>query len=211
MDTSVGIPNDLQQFLLSSGVIAALLFLGADVLAGKLLAGYNFTTQSMGEIGAAGSPMRLLFVILSIFASGFMIAFGIGIWKESTPSVLPCIVAGLIICNATAGLVATLFFPNQFGVRPEFISPNVLIMFFSVLCFIFAMVFGAIAFHGWMRTLSITIPSAYIVLAIIRFSIASNTATSNVVTVGVQERTMAYSYLLWIIALSVYLPRVSGD
>jgi hypothetical protein len=204
MESSVGLPNMLQRIVLSCGIIAALLYLGTDLLTGKLLKGYSFSSQSMSELGAAGSPVRQLFVALTISASAFMIAFGIGVWRAVGPAILPRIVAGLILGNAVTGLVVTLFFPNRFGVRPEFGTPGVLLMFISVLCFVLAMVFGAVAFHGWMRILSITIPLAYILLAILRFATVASSAAGASGLIGTQERTMAYSFLLWVMALTVY-------
>ena len=202
METSVGIPSLLQKILLSCGILAPLLYLGTDLLAGKLLKGYSFSAQSMSELGAAGSPTRPLVITLTLLASALLVAFGVGVWQAAGQAILPRIVAGLIVGNAVAGLAATLFFPNHFGVRPAFGTPGVLLMFLSVLCFVLAMVFGAVAFHGWMRFLSIAIPAAYIILAIVRFATA---ASSTDVMIGTQERTMAYSFLLWVMALAIYL------
>ncbi|MFZ5807678.1 MAG: DUF998 domain-containing protein [Chloroflexota bacterium] len=212
MDTSAGLPNVLQRILLSCGILAPLLYLGTDLLAGKLLKGYSFSAQSMGELGAAGSPTRPLVVALTLVASAFMLAFGIGVWRSAgSANLLPRIVAGLILGNAVAGLAATLFFPNHFGVRPEFGTPGVLLMFLSVLCFVLAMIFGAVAFHGWMRILSIAIPAAYVILAILRFAMAASSAAGAAVLIGTQERTMAYSFLLWTMALAIFLLLLSGE
>jgi hypothetical protein len=195
----------LQKILLSCGIIAPLVYLGTDLLAGKLIKGYSFSAQSMSELGAAGSPTRPLVVGLTLVASVSMIAFGIGVWQAAGPAILPHIVAGLILGNAVAGLAATLFFPNHFGVRPAFGTPGVLLMFLSVLCFVLAMVFGAVAFHGWMRILSIAIPASYLLLAIVRFATAAPSGESSAVLIGAQERTMAYSFLLWTFCLAIYL------
>jgi hypothetical protein len=195
----------VHKILLSCGILAPLLTLGMDLLAGKLLKGYSFSAQSMSELGAAGSPTRPLVIALTLVASALMVAFGIGVWRAVVPGILPRIVAGLILGNAVAGLAATLFFPNRFGVRPEFGTPGVLIMFLSVLCFVLAMIFGAAAFHGWMRILSIAIPAAYILLAILRFATAASSAAGAAVLIGTQERTMAYSFLAWVTTLAIYL------
>lgn len=176
-----------------------------DILAGKLLSGYNFSAQSMSEIGAVGSPTRSLVVTLSILASFFLIAFGIGVLWVSKSALLPCIVAGLIIGNAVFGLIAILYFPNQYGVRPEFQTPGVILMFFSVLCFMLAMILGAFAFQGWMRIISASIPAAYIFLAIIRFTTVKSSASGATTLIGTQERTMGYSFLVWVLALSIYI------
>ena len=205
METSSGLPNMLQKMLLSCGILASLLSLGTDLLAGKLLRGYSFSAQSMGDLGAAGSPTRPLVVVLTLVSSAFMIAFGVGVWRAVGPAILPRIVAGLILGNAVTGLIATSFFPNRFGVRPDFGTPGVLLMFLSVLCFVLAMLFGAAAFRGWMRILSLAIPAAYVLLAIIRFATAASSAAGATVLIGTQERTMGYSFLLWTIALAIYL------
>jgi hypothetical protein len=194
-----------QVILLSCGIFAPLVYFGTDLLAGKMNKDYSFSAQSMSELGAAGSPTRSLVVALTLAASVLMIAFGIGVWQAAGPAILARIVAGLILGNAAAGLAATLFFPNHFGVRPEFGTPGVLLMFFSVLCFVLAMVLGAVAFHGWMRILSIAIPAAYLLLAIVRFATAAPSGGISAVLIGAQERTMAYSFLLWTLCLAIYL------
>jgi hypothetical membrane protein len=205
VETSAGLSNALQRIFLSCGILAALLYLGTDLLVGKLLSGYSFSTQSMSDLGAAGSPMRSLVVVLTLLASALMIAFGVGVWQAVGSAFLPRILAGLIMGNALAGLAATLFFPNHFGVRPEFGTPGVLLMFISVLCFVLAMVCGAVSFQGWMRILSIAIPVGYILLAILRFATAASSTVETAGLIGMQERTMAYSFLAWILALAIYL------
>jgi hypothetical protein len=125
-------------------------------------------------------------------------------------ALLPRIVAGLVIGNAVAGMIATLFFPNRFGVHPAFGTPGVLLMFLRVLCFVLAMIFGAAAFPGWMRILSIAIPAGYILLAVLRFATAAPVATGSAVMIGAQERTMGYCFLVWVTALAVYLLMFSG-
>ena len=74
-----------QKILLSCGILASLLYLGMDLLAGKLLKGYSFSAQSMSELGAAGSPTRPLAVALTLLASAFTLVFGIGLWREAGP------------------------------------------------------------------------------------------------------------------------------
>ncbi|MEN4013117.1 MAG: DUF998 domain-containing protein [Bellilinea sp.] len=201
----------LQKILLSCGIIAPLIYLGTDRLTGKLIKGYSFSAQSMGELGAAGSPARLLFIVLTLVASAFLVAFVVGVWKAAgQAAVLPRIVAGLIFGNVITTLIATLFFPNRFGVQPNFGTPGVFLMFLSVLCFVLAMIVGAVAFHGWMRFLSITIPVSYVLLTILRLATAVSSTSEAVLSTGAQERTMAYSFLAWVTALAIYLLMMSS-
>ncbi len=205
MDTSVGLPNVLQKVLLICGILAPLLCLGTDWLAGSRLKGYSFAAQSISELSAAGSPTRPLVVALAVVTGVLMIAFGAGVWQAAGPVFLPRLVSLLLIGNAAAGLFSTLFFPNRFGERPLFGSPGVMIMFFSVLFSVLAMVFGAAAFSGWFRLLSIAIPAAFVLLAVFRFATAGASSAGEAWLIGSQERTMSYSFQLWVFALAIHL------
>ena len=204
MDPDAGLSHMLVRILLACGILAPLVYWGTDRLAGKLLEGYSFAAQSMSELSAAGSPTRLFVVSLTVVASALMVAFGVGVWRTAGQGLLPRIVSGLVIGHAAAGLAGTLFFPTRFGERPAFASVGVLVMFLSVICFVLAMVFGAAAFRGWLRVLSIAIPVAYVFLAVLRFATATPGAEAASL-IGTQERTMAYSFLVWVMALAVHL------
>ena len=204
METSDNLPNLLQKVLLYFGIIAPVISLGTDLLAGNLLKGYSFSAQSISELSAEGSQTRTFVAALTLIASVFLIAFGIGIWWTANQVLLPRIVGGFVIVNAITGVVVTLFFPTRFGERPLFGSVGVILMFISVVSFVLAMVFGIFAFNGWLRILSIMIPMSYFILAVLRFKTAALAAEA-VSLIGAQERTMSYSFLFWIIALAIYL------
>ena len=199
----------MQQALLLCGIIAPSLYLVIDWVAGRLLKGYSFAAQSMSELSAAGSPTRRFVVSLTLVASVLMIAFAAGVWRAAGEAHLPRVVSVLLIGNAVAGLVATLFFPTRFGERPRFGTPGVILMFLSVVCFVLAMLVGAAAFGSWLRILSISIPVGYVLLAVLRFATAAP-ASAAVSAIGAQERTMAYGFLLWVAALAVYLLLAGG-
>jgi hypothetical protein len=79
-------------------------------------------------------------------------------------------------------------------------------MFFSVVCFVLAMLFGAAAFSGWIRVLSIAVPASYVLLAVLRFATAASSPAGQAASLmGAQERTMVYSFLLWVMALAIRL------
>lgn len=203
METITSDPALLQRGLLVCGILAALLQVAMDVLAGSRLKGYSFAVQSMSELGAAGSPTRSLVVGLTVVTGALMIAFAAGVWRAAGGALLPRVVSCLILGNAVAGLVATLVFPTRFGERPPFASANVLVMLLGVVCFVLAMVVGAAAYGGWLRVLSIWIPASYVLLAALRLATAASSAGK--ASIGAQERTMAYSYLVWVAAVVVYL------
>lgn len=206
METVFGLSNFWQKIFLYCGMLAPIIYFGTDRIAGRLLKGYSFQAQSMSDLSAVGSPVRLLAVPLTLAACLLMIAFGAGIWRAAGHEILPRIVAGLVIGNAVTGFIAAAFFPTRYGERPDLISPNVLIMMLSVICFVLAMIIGAFAFSGWLRMLSVIIPVSYVLLAVLRFANAAAPAADQAgALIGAQERTMGYSFLLWVFALAVYL------
>jgi hypothetical protein len=212
MEPTVGLPYLLQKILLCCGILAPLFYLGTDWLAGRLIKGYSFIARSMSELSAAGSPTRSLVISLTLVASVLMIAFGVGVWWAAGQALLQRVVGGLVIGNAAAGLVSILFFPVRFGERPIFASAGVIVMFLGVVFFVLAMVFAAIAFSGWLRILSISIPLAYILLAVWRLATSTtSTVGSTISLVGAQERTMSYSFLLWVMLLAIYLLLLSSQ
>lgn len=200
----------IQQALLLCGILAPLVYLGTDRLAGSLLEGYSFSAQSMSDLSASGSPVRSLVVGLTCVACALMVAFAIGVWRAANGALPVRGVAVLLVANAVLGLVATLFFPTRYAERPAFGTPGVILMFLGVVCFVLAMVVGAIAFGGWMKVLSIAIPVGYVVLAVLRFATAAP-ATDARSLIGTQERTMAFSFLFWVVALAVNLLLSSGS
>jgi hypothetical protein len=160
----------------------------------------------MSDIYSLGSPKRSMAIWLALVSSIFMTAFGVGVWIVSGHSLLIHIVSVFVIGNAILGLIANSFFPYRYGERPKFQSANVIIMLFSVLFFILAMVFGAMAISGWFRLFTIALPTVYVLLAIIRIATASKSSKEEAnPLIGIQERTMAYSYLFWVLVFGVYL------
>jgi len=197
---------DLLQVMLFCGVLSPVVYLATDRIAGRLLNGYSFAAQSMSELSAAGAPTRSLAASLNLVAALLMIAFGVGVWRSGDRGLLRHITGGLLIANAALGLIATLFFPTRFGVRPGFGSPGVIIMFLSVVCFVPAMLFGVAALGGWIRVLSIAIPAGYVLLAVLRLAPTASPSKGQAESlIGAQERTMVYSFLLWVTALAIHL------
>ena len=75
-----GTSNTLLMVLLICGILASLLYVATDILAGMLWEGYSFTSQAISELSAIGAPTRPLVVTLGIIYDVLLIAFGLGIW-----------------------------------------------------------------------------------------------------------------------------------
>lgn len=206
MSSIAGSSGGWRQVLLVCGVLAPLLYLATDRIAGTVFRGYDFSTQSISDLSASGSPVRTLVLLLTLAATALAVAFSLGVCQSG--GILGRIVALLILGNALFGLVAMTFFPTQLGVRPAFATPGVILMFLSVLCSVVAMLFGATAYAGWMRVVSIGVPISYVLLALLRYVTAGSADAVNLI--GTQERTMGYSYLVWMMILAVHLLLSTG-
>jgi len=82
-----------------------------------------------------------------------------------------------------------------------------------VVFYLLAMAFGAAAFHGWFRVFSITILLAYVILTVVGLLVPRGATPSGepMMTTGLQERTMMYSYLLWVAVLAGVLLKSASE
>ena len=55
--------------LLICGILSPLVYVGTDILAGTLYAGYSFTSQAISELFAIGAPTSSLMVPLFTLSS----------------------------------------------------------------------------------------------------------------------------------------------
>ncbi len=193
--------GSMQQALLYCGIVASLLFVVADVLAVKLAQGYDFVSQSMGALSAVGAPTRPLVVSLNLVSVTLIVAFGIGLWRLPGASLLSRVTAMLEMGQTVVGLLATIFFAPRFGESPVPASTGVILGAITVVLLLLAIGFGAAAFGGWFRALSVAILAGYVILAALRLTLPFPDNSASLV--GVQERTMAYSSLVWAAALAV--------
>jgi hypothetical protein len=194
----------LRRRLLAGGIAASLLAAGTDVLAGKLWAGYDFFAQSISELAAVGAPTRLLVVPLNLTCDALMIAFGIGVWTAAGESRAQRVTASMVIGNVVVS-VAWAFFPMHVGEPPS--PANVAVGAVSMVLFVLAICCGAVAYRGFFRLYSIATLLAYIVLTILGLLAGRAAPADGPGSIGVQERTMALGYLLWVVALAVTLRR----
>jgi hypothetical protein len=209
MKTSSFRSDTIQKALLVCGVIGPLLKVGTDLLAGNLWDGYNFTSRSISDLSAIGAPTRSLVVPLDLIADVLLIAFALGVWRLAGGNRWLRVTAVMIFGNA-AFLFIGIFFPFHLGEAMSTFpnTMNTIVIGISVLFLLLATGFGAAAYRNWFRLFSIGI-----FLLFLAGDIWATRHTPFVLAgqrgplVGVQERTMLYSYLLWVLVLAVFLLR----
>lgn len=190
--------------LLACGILASILKVATDWVAGRRWRGYDFVAQSISHLSAIGSPTRSLVLPLDLLYDVLMVAFAVGIWSLAVEDLLMRISAVLIAGNVIISFFVILFLPMQInqGGSPSASTPHVALMATAMFFFLFAIGFGGAASDDWFRCYSFGTLLAYILLAVARFLVPSPPSTK--AKVGAQERTMVVGYLLWVVALAIY-------
>lgn len=189
----------LSRLLLACGLLAALLFVGADLVAGAQWKGYNFISKSISELSAIGAPTRAYAAPLFMTQSVVLAAFGVGVWGQAGQNTSLRVIASLLVANGIVGLAATAFFPMQAGIRPSPANAGVILGAAGVIFLVVAIGFGAAAFTNWFRVYSIATLIVFAVLTIV------GVAAQSEPRIGLQERVMSYGMLLWVGLLALVL------
>ena len=206
MHTSVD-STAAQKFLLALGILAPILKIATDLIAIRMWKGYSFVSQSISELSASGTPTRSTVLLLDLLFDLLIVGFAIGLWQQPEQSHIIRFVSALIVANAVISFFVTLFIPMQ--INSEGISSastiHVVLMAIGVFRFMVAMGLAGFAFDDWIRYVSFGILIAYFVLAGMRLILSSRTiGDAEMVTSGIQERTMVLGYLIWLGALAVH-------
>jgi len=179
------------RILLACGLLAPLVFIGVDLLAGSSWRGYEFAWRSINDLSAVGSPVRGVAAPTFAAVNVLTIAFGIGAWRAANGAAGLRVIAAVVVANGMLALAAALF-PNQVGVTPRFLSPGVMLAASSVACIVIAMAAGMFVLSGWLRLYSIATLATYALLTVVGY------ASQMEPRVGFQERLMAYTWMVWL-------------
>lgn len=197
---------NLIQFLLICGILYAVLTAGPDILAGLLTRGYRFDTQTANTFGGIGTPTRRYVLPLNIIAGFLLIAFAIGVWIVTGGNwalrVMACLLAASALCSMTA-IAFFPFHPADPQGTPEN-RKNLMLMAPAVILFVLALVFAAIGNPNWLRYVSIGILALFILGGMLSTFIYKLTRRTGAST-GIQERTMIYSEMIWIVLQAIVL------
>jgi len=202
----------VRKVLLVCGILSSLLYVGTDILAGTLYAGYNFTSQAVSELFAIGAPTSRLVVLFFTLASALLAAFAMGVWLSAGANRALGIMALMIVGNAIKTLVLWNFFPMHMrGVEPTFTDTMHIILAINPFVLL-SLGFGVAAFRNWFRFYSIGTILMLVVLAFLGFSYVPQVAANQPTPwLGLTERISIYGHQLWHLVLAVVLLRVEGE
>lgn len=200
MDTTV-FPQSLYKVLLVCGILYAVITLTTDIGAGLLTRGYRFDLHTANTFGGFGTPTRQFVLPIQIVAGFLLVAFGIGLWFSVEGNWVLRAMACLLVLHSILSMTAIAFFPFHPAEPASFPANRLNLMFMApaVILFVLAILLGAIGYQDWLRWLSVGILLLFILGALVSIIVYRFFAGPGYVpSIGIQERTMIYSELLWI-------------
>lgn len=203
-----------RKILLVCGIIASILYVATTILAANVWEGYSSTSQTVSELFAIGAPSRPLVIPLFLTYSLLSIAFGAGVWLSAGQSRALRVVGGLLIAKEVLGILGTLFTPIHLrGVEGTLTDTmHAVITGVGVLCYLFAIGYGATALGKRFRLYSIGTLLVLVVFGTLA-GLDGPRLAANLPTpwMGVWERINIFATMLWIIVLAIALLRPSSQ
>jgi hypothetical protein len=195
--------------LLTCGILSSLLYILTDIISVVIWTDYHYASQTVSELFAVDSPIRIFVVVCFILYAFLIYGFGIGIWLTSHDKRSLKVAAILIIGKEILGLTGTLFFPiHMRGVEGNYSDiMHGIVTAVGVFLFMFpAMIAGAVAFKGIFRIYSIVTMTLFVFFGILTGSMQPQ-YVDNLPTpmMGIWERINIYGYMIWIVILSIKL------
>jgi len=200
-------PMVIRKILLVCGILSSLLYVGGDIVAAMSWHSYSYTSQSISELLAIGSPTRGFLALIPY--NPLVIAFGIGVWWSAGRKRFLRTTGILLVAYGVASQVGSFFSMHQRGATGSLTDTmHILLTIVLVLLILLFIGFGATAAGKWFHLYSIgTILTLLVFGALAGIQgprIAANLPTP---WLGITERINVYSAMLWVLVLAVVLLR----
>jgi hypothetical protein len=206
--TRIGTLSKLRKVLLICGILASLVYVSTDILAGTLYADYSFTSQAVSELFAIGAPTSGLVVPLFTLSSVLLGAFAFGVWMSAGRNRALRVMALMVIGNAVNSLVLWNFFPMHMRGADLTVTDTMHGILAINPFVLLTVVLGVAAFRNWFRFYSIGTILLLLVPAILGFMyLPQFVANQPTPWLGLTERISQYGNLLWQAVLAIVLLR----
>ena len=199
--------------LVICGIIAPLIYLATDTLAGILYTNYNFIDQAISELLAINALTSDLVVPLFTLYDLLLTAFAFGVWLSARGNRFLRVTALLMIGNAVTGLMLWNIFPMHMrDAEATFTDTmHIILAGLGVIFILLAVVFGSFALGKRFQIYSIITILLFLVPSILIFALSPSVSEYLGKTVdmppltGISERTSTYAYMLWQMVLTIVL------
>ena len=201
--------NVLQKFLLICGIISSTWYFVINIIVPLQYKGYNIASQTVSELSAIDAPTRTLWIILCVFYTLLMIAFGCGIWLSADSSKKLRFVAMVIIFDAVFGSFWPPMHQREVIAAGGGTLTDTLHIVWTIvhLALMLMMIgFGAAALGKGFRIYSAATIIVFLVFGILT-SMESPGMEANKPTpyIGIWERVNMGAYMLWVVVFAILL------
>ena len=196
--------------LVACGIAAPLIYLSADVVASLSYDGYHWADQAVSELFAVEAPTRDFVVAMFTIYNALLFAFSIGIWRSADGRRALQVIALLLAASSVLGLITDFFAPMHARGFDQGASGQWHIILTGVqTLFIFAMLaVGTRTLERWFRIVSWAVIAILLVAGPVSGLLTGDMETSEPSPwLGVAERVLIYTYLLWTGLLAASLLR----
>ncbi|MBX3084834.1 MAG: DUF998 domain-containing protein [Anaerolineae bacterium] len=207
------------KWLLLTGVLAALVYVGTVILGGLLRPDYSHLTQPISELTATGAPNKLLLDVLFLAYNVLVIAFGIGVFQRTSSTgtgKLSGIVAAvsLIITGLCGALLQLFFSQDPGGAKAAETTTGTLHIVFAGIAALSSMI-AMLAAAWWFRKqpeLKAYVPYTVIsfVIMLVSGGFGAGAATSGFSLFGVVERITIGTLIVWLFVISFRLYKLAS-
>jgi len=194
--------------LLICGILSPAVYVGADVAAARLYAGYSYADQAVSELFAIGAPTSRLVVTLFSLSSVLGLAFAVGVWRSDHRGLSRRLLAATLALSAINALVLWNVFPMHMRGAVRTGTDTMHLVLAANPYWLLSLIFGSVAFRGKFRTYSIVTIVVLLALAAYGFSYAPAVAANGATPwMGLSERAAQYAHGAWQASLAVALWR----
>lgn len=219
--TSIGIRNEpratrrplvrgtMRETLFVAGILSSASYVAFDLIAAARYPGYSLVNQAISELSAVGAPTAAFWAFFGPIYAVLFVAFAIGVLRAGRGNSALRRTGWILLAFVGWGLLWPFFPMHPRGTQTATSDLGHLVLGGgSSLIIIGFVVSGAFALGRRFRAWSLATAFVYLATSIATFAYVSRIAAGAATPgLGLVERIMIYSYLLWIAVLAAALVR----
>ena len=204
--------GSVQKTLLAAGLLSSAVYIGFDLVAAARYPGYSLVNQAISELSAIGAPTAGFWAWMGPLYGVLFVAFAIGVLRAGRGNRALRRTGWIMLAFVAWGMLWPFFPMHQRGSETSTTDFGHLVLGVGSSLFILGFIgSGAFALGGRFRAWSFAVAFVYFVTFIGTFTYVNRIGAGAATPwLGVIERVMIYSYLVWVAVLALALLRRSS-
>ena len=199
----------MQQTLFAAGILSSVVYVAFDLIAAARYPGYRLADQAISELSAIGAPTAAFWAWMAPIYGVLFVAFTIGVLRAGRGNRALRLAGWIMIAFVGWGMLWPLFPMHQRGTATTTTDLGHIVLgggsSLLILGFIGS---GAFALGRRFRAYSFATAVVYLITLAGTFGYTSRVAAGAATPwLGIVERVMIYSYLVWVAAFGAGLFR----